>query len=256
MFNKFYFFLISLFITCFSLAQEISLPGNTDNGTNFNVIYKNDISGQAYLYTRGFGLIFHQGRHVTASSRSFYEVDFRTLNHPKQVKLTGEAQDRKRFIYGKLNSVMVAGANLGMQKVLFAKADNKAVEVRYAYSFGPIIAFAKPYYIQVYKNTSGSGKNEITNITFENESFSQDSGRAIGRAPFSKGLSELKFYPGINAKFNMSFEYAPYTNLVRAIETGISLDFYPKALPMMARNPKENLILTLKVGFVFGTKWY
>jgi len=69
-------------------------------------------------------------------------------------------------------------------------------------------------------------------------------------------LAETKIYPGASAKFNLSFEYAPYTNLIRAIETGISLDYFPKALPIMARNPKENFIVTFHVGFVFGSKWY
>ncbi|MBL7930852.1 MAG: hypothetical protein JNL60_03065, partial [Bacteroidia bacterium] len=70
------------------------------------------------------------------------------------------------------------------------------------------------------------------------------------------GVTEMKFYPGLTAKFNLSFEYAPFTNLIRAIETGVSLDYFPKAVPLMAYNPAENFIVTLHVGFVFGRKWY
>jgi hypothetical protein len=78
----------------------------------------------------------------------------------------------------------------------------------------------------------------------------------IGKGRFSNGLAETKIYPGINGKLNLSFEYASYTNLIRAIETGISVDFFPKALPIMARNKAENLIVTFHVGFVFGKKWF
>jgi hypothetical protein len=248
MFNKFCVIIFILFLNNFLIAQEIVLPTNYDNGTNLNIIYKNDISGQFYLHSRGIGLTFHQGRHITTNSRSFYELDVRSMSHPKQVKLTGEAQDRRRFVYGKLNSVMIIGGSLGMQKTIFAKADNKSVEIRFAYSLGSIFALAKPYYIQVEKQSKY--------ITFNNESFTPSKDRITGRAPFSKGLDELKIYPGINAKFNISFEYAPYTNLIRAVETGLSLDYFPKALPMMARNPSENFLLTLRVGFVFGMKWY
>ncbi len=248
MFNKFCFIVLALASIVPIQAQELSLPNNYENGSNLNVIYRNDISAQLYLSTRGLGFTFHQGHHLTSTSRSYYEIDVKGLNHPKQVKLSGEAPTRQRFVYGKLNSVMVIGACVGMQKVLYAKADNKAVEVRYAYSIGPELAIAKPYYIQVEKKADP--------IKFDDESFSPSVDRVLGRGPFSKGLNELKYYPGINGKFNVSFEYAPYTNLIRAIETGISIDLFPKALPIMARNPAENFILTLRVGFVFGSKWY
>jgi hypothetical protein len=69
-------------------------------------------------------------------------------------------------------------------------------------------------------------------------------------------LAELKIYPALYAKINLSFEYAPYSNKVKAIETGIIFDYYPKALPIMANNPAENFIVTLYVGFVFGKKWF
>jgi hypothetical protein len=229
-------------------AQELALPTNYENGSNLNVIYRHDVSAQMYLTGRGLGFTFHQGRHLTSTSRSYYEVDIKGLHHPKQVKLTGEAPTRNRFVYGKLNSVMVIGGCLGMQKVLHAKADNKAIEVRFAYSLGPEVAIAKPYYIQVEK--------KVDPIKFDNESFTPSVDRVLGRGPFNKGMTELKYYPGINGKFNISFEYAPYTNLIRALETGISIDLFPKALPIMARNPAENVIITLRIGFVFGTKWY
>lgn len=238
-------------------SQDIPLSTNIDNGTNFNILYKHDMSGKVFANTRGYGFTFHRGKHVTANSRSFYEAEIQTLRHPKEIKLLGTAEDHKRFVYGKINSVFVLRGALGMQNVLFTKGnDAKAVEVRYSYSIGPAFAFAKPYYLRVYKN-KGVGtlvKNEY--IRFDAENFTTDSGVVTGRGPYSMGLSEMRIYPGVNAKFNLSFEYAPYTNLIRAVETGLSLDYYPKALPIMARNPSENIILTIYVGFVFGTKWY
>jgi len=236
------------------LGQNQSISSGYDNGTTLNVLYRRDMSGKLYVNTRGYGVSFRQSKHVTAKTRSFYEIDFQTLRYPKEIKSSGEAQDRKRYVYGKINSVFLLRGGIGLQNILFAKADNKAVEVRYSYSIGPVFAFAKPYYLQVYKTP---GAKDIAYEKFDSPDFSPDSaGRIIGRGGYARGLSEMKIYPGINAKFNLSFEYAPYTNLIRAIETGISLDYYPKALPIMALNPAENIIVTLHVGFVFGRKWY
>ncbi len=245
-------FLISA--SSFFLPAQIQNPGNYDNGTNFNILYKSDASGKLYVNTRGYGISFRRAKHVTSNSSNFYEVDVRALKHPKEVKLTGDGPEKKRYVYGKLNNVLLAGGNIGTQKVLFTKADSKAVEVRYSYSLGPFFALAKPYYVRVYK--SSSNKKDPTLIRFDQDGFTSDSGRVVGRAPFSKGLPDMKIYPGVNAKFNLSFEYAPYSNLIRAIETGVSIDYFPNALPIMFRNPSENIVVTINLGFVFGRKWY
>lgn len=256
MLKKSFFILSFVLVTSMMKAQDTKNPVALENGTTLNVLYRHDVSGKVYVTPRGFGLLFRNGRHVTDKTRSYYEIDIQTLKHPKEVKSQGISEDKKRFVYGKINSVFLLRGGLGLQKVIFHKGDIKAVEVRYSYSIGPTLAFAKPYYVQVYKNNVPGLRNQTTLVKFDTESFSGDSSLVVGRAPYSSGTKEMAFYPGVNAKFNLSFEYAPYTNLIRAIETGISLDYFPKALPIMARNPAENFILTLHLGFVFGTKWY
>jgi hypothetical protein len=225
-----------------------------ENGTNFNIPYKNEISGKLFLNTRGYGLSFHRAKKPTSRTANFYEVDMRALRHPKEIKMVGDAFEKKRYVYGKINVVTVLGGNLGIENVLFTKSDSKAVEIRYSYSLGPLLAFIKPYYVRA-NIIGGTQKNPVT-VKFDEDHFSETSGRIVGRAPFSHGLSDLKINPGINAKFNLNFEYAPYSNLIRAIETGISIDYYPKAIKIMYQNPSENVILTVHLGLVFGRKWY
>src|SRR5687767_10715861 len=78
-----------------------------EEGTNLNVLYRNEMSGKLFATTRGFGVLFRQGKHVTASTRSFYDIDIQTLKHPKEMKVPGESDNRKRFVYGKLHSVLL-----------------------------------------------------------------------------------------------------------------------------------------------------
>jgi hypothetical protein len=247
--------LVLLLGSCFVSRAQEGISPSFENGSNLNVLYRSDASGMIYANTRGYGLLFRRGKHITANTRSYYEIDIQTLDHPKEISLRGEYDERSRFVYGKLNSVFLLRGALGLQNVLFSKADNKAVEVRYSYSLGPLLAFAKPYYVRIYRTTV-TNRTQTALVKFDSEGFTQDSARIIGRGAYTDGLSEMVIYPGVSAKFNLSFEYAPYTNLIRAIETGISLDYYPKALPIMARNPAENFILTLNIGFVIGKKWF
>ncbi|MGZ3920096.1 MAG: hypothetical protein ACXVNM_00030 [Bacteroidia bacterium] len=253
MFKRFYLSLFSVIFSSVLLAQDQKNIFSNEPGSESNVLYRNDASGKIYANTRGFGLLYRRGKHITGTTRSYYEIDLQTLKHPKEVKVAGTAENRKRFVYGKLNSVFLLRAAIGMQHVIFKKADLKAVEVRCSYSLGPTLAFAKPYYVQVYR-TSSRGARLTDEVRFNEDSFTQDS--VIGKGAFTKGLAETVIYPGISGKFNLSFEYAAYTDFIRAIETGISVDYFPRALPIMARNPTENIIITLHVGFVFGRKWF
>ncbi len=249
MFNKIILVVFALGFSFVCVGQNNAL--SSTEGSTLNVLYRNDAAGKFYANTRGWGILYRQGKHITAKTRSFFEIDLQTLKHPKEVKVSGSAENRKRFVYGKLNSCFLLRGNLGMQNVIFGKADNKAVEIRFAYSVGATFAFAKPYYYQL---PNGYRNVDAQEVKFNSSEFTQDS--VVGKGRFSTGLSETKIYPGINAKFNLSFEYANYTNLIRAIETGVTIDYFPKALPIMARNPAENIIITLHVGFVFGKKWY
>jgi len=244
--------LIIIVLALFACKAEAQIiPDYEKDGSDLNVLYRNEQTYGFYMHTRGYGAFYRRSKHITGKSKAFYEINFNTLKHPKEVKLTGTDVERKRYIYGKLNNVAFLYAGVGKQKTITSKADKKAIEVRYAYSLGPGVAFAKPYYYStITKDASSFNKFR----RFNEETFTQDS--VIGRAPFSNGLTEMSFYPYAGGKFSLSFEYAPYSNLVKALEVGVSAQFFPIGLRTMARNPSERFIVNLYAAFVFGSRWY
>jgi len=247
--------LFSLFLVLGGFFLQAQVPGGREaieGGSESNVLYRKDHTGSFYLHTRGMGVLYRMSKHVTAKQRNYFEIDFNNIKHPKEVQVVGDAFDRKRFVYGKINNVMLLKAALGSQNVFYHKADLEAVEVRYSYSIGPGIAFLKPYYVQVDRVQYN---NVVTDeVPFNEETFTIDS--INGRASFFKGFDGLKVRPVITGKFNISFEYAHYTNIIRALELGLCVDYFPIALPIMARNPSENFVISLRLGFVFGRKYY
>ncbi len=254
MFKRGLFSLYFVFCIYFFKSQETTSDFYDEEGTNLNVLYRNDQSLKVYVNTRGYGIIFRRGKHQSIKTRSFYEFDIQTLNSIKEVSSKGIAETKNSFVFGKINTVLLLRGALGVQNVIFSKASINSVEVRYSFSLGPTLAFAKPYYVQVYRPSVSSIIKQSEIVKFDSEKFTIDS--IIGRGGLLYGMDEIVLYPALTAKFNLSFEYAPYTNLIRAIETGISIDYFPKALPIMARNPAENLIFTLHIGLVFGKKWF
>ncbi|MDF2452026.1 MAG: hypothetical protein K0S26_1530 [Bacteroidota bacterium] len=223
------------------------------SGQDPNVLYRNEMSFGIFAHSRGLGINWMRAKHVTGTRKRLLEVEALNMKHPKEIKISSNTDNSKRFIYGKLNSILMFRAGVGYQTTIFKRSDRKSVEIRTSYYLGGSLAFAKPNYILVYRETSAGDKFQQS-TKYDPEVHTIDS--ISGKGPLVDGMSEMKVYPGLYAKLNLSFEYAPYSNKVKAIETGVIFDYFPKALPIMANNPAENFIVTLYVGFVFGKKWF
>lgn len=251
MFKATIYTFVFLFFSAFCSAQSTSQA--IANGQDPNVLYRNELSFGIFAHSRGFGLNVMRARHVTGTRKRLLEVQALNMKHPKEIKVSNTADNSKRFVYGKLNNILLFRVGLGYQTTIFKKADRKSVEIRTSYYLGGNITFAKPTYVLVFRENS-AGNKFPQSVRYNPEVHTIDS--ISGRGPLVDGLAETKIYPGAYAKINLSFEYAPYSNKVKAIETGLIFDYYPVGLPIMAHNPAENFILTVYVGFVFGKKWF
>ena len=249
--NRFHYSFILLFLSslCFSQSTKQAI----ENGQDPNVLYRNEMSFGIFAHSRGFGVNFMRAKHVTGTRKRLLEVQMLNMKHPKEIKISNNVDNSKKFIYGKLNSILLFRAGLGYQTTIFKRSDRKSVEIRTSYYVGGNLTFAKPNYVLVYRENSAGNKYQES-VKYDPKVYTIDS--ISGRGPLVDGLSEIKIYPGAYAKINLSFEYAPFSNKVKAIETGVIFDYYPKALPIMANNPTENYIITLYIGFVFGKKWF
>jgi hypothetical protein len=240
-----------LFLSFLGYSQSTSQA--LASGQDPNVLYRNEMSFGIFAHSRGLGINWMRAKHVTGTRKRLIEVEALNMKHPKEIKISNNSDNSKRFIYGKLNNILMFRAGVGYQTTIFRRSDRKSVEIRTSYYVGGNVAFAKPNYILVYRETSAGDKFQQS-IRYDPEIHSIDS--ISGKGPLIDGMAEMRVYPGLYAKLNLSFEYAPYSNKVKAIETGVIFDYYPKALPIMAHNPAENFIVTLYVGFVFGKKWF
>lgn len=245
-----YSFLI-LFLSSLCFSQSTSQA--VASGQDPNVLYRNEMSFGIFAHSRGFGLNFMRAKHVTGTRKQLFEIEALNMKHPKEIKVSNNADNSKRFVYGKLNNILLFRVGVGYQTTIFRRSDRKSVEIRTSYYLGGNLTFAKPNYILVYRE-SNIGTKYQESLRYDPAIHTVDS--ISGKGPLVDGLGEMKVYPGLYAKINLSFEYAPFSNKVKAIETGVIFDYYPKALPIMAHNPAENFIVTLYVGFVFGKKWF
>ena len=104
MFNKFSYLIIVIFLC--QLANSQSSSQAIANGSDPNVLYRNEMSFGVFAHSRGFGINFMRAKHVTSTRKRLMEIEALNLKHPKEIKVSNQSDNSKRFIYGKLNSIL------------------------------------------------------------------------------------------------------------------------------------------------------
>lgn len=248
--------LILTSLLCFSLCSysqdAITLQ---QSGVDLNVLYRNEMTFGFVVHSHGMGMNYRRGQHVTGFKTRFLDFDLVSMKHPKQTKTTGSSgfTSAKGFYYGKLNALTMLRAGAGYQRILFGKAgkERKSVEIRSVAAAGLSIGMAKPVYLQILKSPSEGS------ISIERYDPARHALEDIyGRAPYSRGLYETKFYPGAYAKLALSVEYADKHKDIKAIETGAMLDAFSKAIPVMATEKNSPLFFTFYINFLYGQRWF
>jgi hypothetical protein len=250
--NIFVFFLVFV-LSSVAVAQELKDDlTRIQNGEDLNVMYRNESSFGLYAHSAGgIGIAYRRGYHVTGKRKRMLELETQNFKNLKEIKSVSSYNEHsKGFVYGKLNSFLLIRPGIGFQNIIYEKSDKKSVEVRFSYFVGATLAFAKPIYLEII--------NSNTN-TISTERYDPDKhypSEIYGKAPFFKGMSNTKIYPGGYAKLALSFDYAERYNAVKAIEVGTLIDVYPVPLPVMAFNKKQQFSVQLYLKMVWGKKWF
>ena len=119
--------------------------------------------------------------------------------------------------------------------------------MRRYWSVGPALGVLKPVYYEV----ADYGDTQFRLEKFNSATHMQS---IFGRASFFKGVKEIKVVPGGTVRGGFSFEYSTSDISIHAIETGLSLDIFPKNIEIMATEIQKNdfFFVTLFISYRFG----
>lgn len=225
-----------------------------------NILFRHEATGGLQLHSNGFGISFRRGTHLTGFRKQMLEFDLVSMRHPKQYKQPNPYyQDSRPFFYGKLNYVYFLRAGYGLQNVIFSKAERSGVEVRYNLYGGAVMGITKPVYLDILVpdpyDPNSPYKLIETRRYDPNDPDQQSIENIYGPGPYFKGFGELKVHPGIYGKFSMSFEYSGIQQKITALESGITVDYFPKAIPIMTQNKAQDLFVNFYIALYWGSKW-
>ena len=200
------------------------------------------------LRTNGYAAFLEIGKMKTPRFTNLYSLELSEIFHPKEEKVPSTDQNYfgGSFKYGKINNFYQAKLGFGQQYVFGQKGNKNGIAVLGIYQAGLSIGLLKPYYIDIDDN----GSRSIKYSGADTSAFLSE--RILGASGMSKGWNEVKIRPGAFAKLALRFDFDSYNETIKALEIGLSVDAYGKAIEQMAFSKPERLFFQGHIGFVFG----
>jgi hypothetical protein len=240
-----------LIIAVLFICGIASVYGQGELNEEQKIFFRNEKTFAILLNTDGFGLSYREGKRINYLNKKLLEIEFSTLKDPKEVKISNPYIEASpgTFVFGKLNSVFLLRGGIGRQHEIYKKADQGGVAIRYFYTGGPVISFAKPIYYKIIDPISQYGY-QIVQEKFDIKTL--DPSMIYSKSSFFKGLNETKILPGIFAKAGFNFEYSKQDKIIHAIELGAQINLFPKEIPIMATTSNKAIFFSLFASYRFG----
>ena len=121
------------------------------------------------------------------------------------------------------------------------------------YKGGLSLGLLKPYYVDIQDPVTGqiiSVKYEGGDGEYDNEFLSVP----LGSSGVFKGAGETQIKPGAFLKGALRFDYGKYNEVVSAIETGFTVEYYAGDMPILINNEAKNGFVNLFVAIEFGRR--
>ncbi len=236
-----------------SYAQFDTEPADT---SEVKILYTYQHSYGVTAHNLGLGIQYRWGKRISFFKSRIFEVEFQTLRSWKQTRLLNSYVGNSRsYVYGKMNDAFTLRFGMLWKKQLNRKPYWGGVELRWVYGGGVSLGITKPYYLYTmyfYEISPGIYNYNIKTERFTDNPLWDD---IYGRAPFSKGLNEIKFSPGLYLKTGLSFDYSNSHEKIKTLEVGAALDILPMGITIMYNTPKKIIAPTLYITFTWG-KWF
>lgn len=258
------FFFFSLTILILN-AREVSAQDIAKGITPTISQTNNDDVLSLYRYEQEFGLVIHSAgwgfnyrrcKHITGYKKRTLELELVGMRSPKEIKIQVPDIGTKGYFYGKQFTVTVMRGGWGYNKVLTGKSERKGVELRLVTMGGPVLAFAKPVYLEIWSQDPTGSFGNVTIERYDPANPLHTPDHIAGRAPYFHGFGEMNFFPGAFCKLGLSFEHSTLDDDVKLLETGITIDAFYKTIPIMANTRNNQVYINVYLNIMFGKKWF
>lgn len=265
--RKVLFFCIAITLGLSVSAQKEKKDRKEERKQRINALIKQEEEGViAYrkhnvfgikLTNDGYGFFYEHGRAQSIKKALLFQIDFAERKDPKEKKQANIFAPASPFIYGKINYFYPLKLGVQQQILLGNKSNKNGVAVTGNFGGGLTLGLLRPYYLEVNDTSAGGGRRAIKYDSPDSTIFMdalklQD--LQVSSAGFSKGWGEMNLKPGVYAKAALRFDYGSYNEVVSALETGITGEYYFSKIPQLLYSKQKNFFLNVYVALVFGRR--
>lgn len=248
-----------LTISVRSYPQFFKRTVNPEDTLLNNILLRHELTGGPVFHTMSWGATLKKGYSVDYFRRRIFEADLVGIRDLKQVRINPYGvvySNARSYVYGKLNKVYILRAGYGQERLISEKPYWGGVEVRFHYSAGIDIGFAKPVYLYIidldqplppYGSLPRRVERYDPELHFPEIIF--------GRASFIEGIDETTIHPGVYLKAGLNFEFGTQNTRINAFELGGILDLFAIPIDIMAKSKTHYYFANLYLSYSFGKRW-
>lgn len=243
--------LISIFFVLASFIAFGQLPAKQDNKVGF----RSEWFGGVVLHSHGWGGTLSYAKFKTYKKYNIFTLDYVTLKHPKEFKVVNQVlEDARGYKFGKLNAFSKFRLGYGQRYMLYEKLRENGVQIYFTGQIGANMGILKPIYLEILNYDINGNVQSLSDEKYDPNIHNQLN--IYGKASSLKGINESKLIFGAHAKAGFTFDFSKDREKVRALETGIVVDFYPQKVPIMAYIQNKQMFINFYINILFGKKYY
>lgn len=242
--------IFSIFIFVEVNAQTLDKGNVADE-----VIYDGEWTAGFFLSTRGWGFDYTKSKVKNNKFKNLWQVSLQEIRGMTEKRTPGQPSPNgtyKGYYFGKENKLFTLDVLFGKQKKIANHGRRKGVELAYNYKIGGTLGLAKPYYMQMY--IFELGRDEAVKYTGDNDDVFFES-VIISGSGFSKGINEIKLYPGGIAKVGFVVDFADRREIIKSVEVGGQLQVFYKRVPIMVLEQDHFIHPNLYLKMMFGKRY-
>lgn len=203
---------------------------------------------------KSFGMFYRYGWHKTGKEQNHFEIDFSRIKHPKEVRRQGYTESQSQYSFGRMNVVFFMRTTLGQTIAITERPYKNAVGLNFVYSLGATTAFLKPVYLDVYYPYDNNPSQGYLVSERYDPAKHTDIYSIYGNSGFTKGLGETKLQLGGGGRFGFQVEWGQYTDEIRCLEAGVTIDAFLQGIPIMAHSNYDQLFYGFYLSYNWGNR--
>jgi hypothetical protein len=237
-------------ICCFVFSTSVFAQNEAI--TEPTLFYRKSILTGGNINSAGlFGGQFRYGWHKTGKQKIFLDFEIARVRDPKEFRIFSNSDNPRRYSHGRLNLAIFNRIGVGKNVVITERPYKNAYSLSVNYAGGMNAAFLKPVYLDVYYPFEDRSGGFVRSERF-NPEIHTNQNLIFGNSPIFTGIGESQFIPGAYGRLSLMVDWGQYTEEFYALEAGITVDYFPRALPLMARQPERSWFMILYLGFSYG----